>query len=211
MQASRQRPRPKSICPALWLCTLSLVIGDPGGAFGVDPDRFLAGQLLVATTDMRDPRFSESVIYIVKHDATGAMGLVISKPIAKAPLDDLLKGLGAKPLGAKQEVIIHYGGPVAPRQGFLLHSDEFVLDRTIKIADGIAMTSDIKVLQAMARGHGPRQVLFMLGYAGWAPGQLEWELEMNSWFVIPGEKKLIFGTDAEKKWRLAVDKRQIPS
>lgn len=213
MSKVRHYYRHASIYRALWFCALSLIvapIADRHHALGSEPGRFLVGELLVATPEMKDPRFAESVIYMVKHDHTGAMGLVISKPVAKAPLDELLIGLGFKPLGTKREIVIHYGGPVAPRRGFLLHTDDYLSESTKKIARGIAVTTDINLLETMARGEGPRQVLFMLGYAGWAPGQLEGELKMNSWFAIPGEKALIFDSDAGKKWRRALDKRQVP-
>lgn len=171
---------------------------------------FLAGQLLVATPEMKDPRFVETVIYMVKHNAEGALGLVINRPLAKGPIEDLLKGFNVDSKGAKGEIVIHYGGPVNPRQGFVLHSDDILLENSIQVKDGIAMTSDAKLIQAMARGKGPKQSLFVLGYAGWAPGQLEAELKANSWFVVAADKALIFGKDAEKKWRQALDKRQIP-
>jgi len=173
-------------------------------------DRFLAGQLLVATPEMKDPRFAESVIYMVKHENDGAMGLVINKPMTKVSVDELLNSFGLEAKKSKREIVVHYGGPVGSRQGFLLHSDDSVLDTSTKVTNGIAMTADIKLLEMIARGKGPRRSLFMLGYAGWGPGQLESELKANSWFVIRGEVPLIFGNDADKKWRQALDRRQIP-
>ena len=175
-----------------------------------DQDRFIPGQLLVATAEMKDPRFAEAVIYMVKHDAKGAFGLVVNRPIAKGPFEDLLKGFGTEIEGAKGEVVIHYGGPVSAGQGFMLHSDDVVTENSIKLPNGLAMTADIKMIEAMARGKGPRQSLVMLGYAGWGPGQLEMELTANSWFVTRGDKSLIFDKDAEKKWQQAMDRRQIP-
>jgi putative transcriptional regulator len=171
---------------------------------------FTAGQLLVATPEMKDPRFAEAVIYMVKHDADGAFGLVINRPMAKGPFEDLLKGFGAEIEGAQGEVLIHYGGPVSMQQGFVLHSDDIMIESSMKVVNGIAMTADVKMIEALARGKGPRQSLVMLGYAGWAPGQLEMELKADAWFVIPGDKSLVFGKDADKKWREAMDKRQIP-
>jgi putative transcriptional regulator len=175
-----------------------------------DQDRFITGQLLVATPEMKDSRFAETVIYMVKHDADGAFGLVINRPMAKGPFEDLLKGFGTEINDAKGEVLIHYGGPVSMQQGFVLHSDDIMIESSMKVANGIAMTADVKMIEAMARGKGPKQSLVMLGYTGWAPGQLEMELRANSWFVTPGDKSLIFGKDAEKKWQQAMDKRQIP-
>jgi putative transcriptional regulator len=169
------------------------------------------GKLLVASDEMKDPRFSESVIYLVKHDSEGTLGLIINRPMAKGPIDDLLKGFGAGATGSQLEITIHYGGPVSSRQGFLLHSDDKTLDSSLKSSGGIAMTSDIGLIRAIALGAGPQQFIFTLGYAGWAPGQLEAELKANSWFVVAPDKALIFGKDAAEKWRRAMDKRQIRS
>jgi putative transcriptional regulator len=171
---------------------------------------YLTGQLLVATPEMRDPRFVETVIYMVKHSAEGAFGLIINRPLATGPVEDLLKGFGMDSSGAKGEIIVHYGGPVSPRAGFVLHSDDVLLEESAKVANGIAMTSDPKLIEAMAQGKGPRQSLFILGYAGWAPGQLEGELLAGSWFVVSGDKAFIFGKEADRKWRQAMDKRKIP-
>lgn len=174
-------------------------------------DRFFTGSLLVATSEIRDPRFAETVIYLVKHDASGAFGLVINKPMGKVSYQELLKGFGTDSASGKGDVVLHYGGPVGANEGFVLHSDETTLDSSTKVKDGIAMTADARMVQAMSQNKGARQALFMFGYTGWAPGQLEGELRANSWFIIPGDKNLIFGKDAEKKWRQANDRRQIPS
>jgi putative transcriptional regulator len=176
----------------------------------VEPTPAAAGTLLVATESMQDPRFVEAVIYLVKHDAEGTLGLVLNKPVAKASVNDLLEGFGSSVRGAERNITVHYGGPVSTRQGFFLHSDEITFEGTIKNFNGIAMTSDTRLVEAIAFGKGPRQFLMTLGYAGWAPGQLESELLANSWVIVPSDSGLVFGTDAEKKWRRAMDKRQIP-
>jgi len=203
--ASRFRP---------WrIAILCLIFGALGSGYSVraaELKAFLTGKLLVATPEIQDPRFAESVIYMVKHDAEGAMGLIINKPITKGQIDDLLKSSGRKTQGSQKNIVIHYGGPVGQHQGFVLHTDDYSIDSTTKVSNGIAMTADVKMLEALAGGKGPRQSLFILGYAGWAPGQLEAELKTNSWFILPGDKALIFGADADKKWRQAMDKRQIP-
>ncbi|MGZ8467219.1 MAG: YqgE/AlgH family protein [Candidatus Binatia bacterium] len=197
----------------LWLAALLLVIDVANAGLSglaVPANRFLAGQLLVASSEMKDPRFAESIIYLVKHDDTGALGLVVNKPVAKVPFDELLKGFGIDTKGAKGEIVVHYGGPVDRYQGFVLHSDDWVLDSSTEVKDGVAMTADAKMVQALADGKGPRQALLIMGYAGWAAGQLEMELKANSWFAIGADKSLVFGNEPEKKWRRAMDKRQIP-
>jgi putative transcriptional regulator len=205
-RSTRSRLRIASTALAFWIGAFSA----PGVSRTVEPEPSLAGRLLVATPDMRDPRFVETIIYMVKHGAEGAMGIVINRPLAKGTIEDLLKGIGAESKGAKGEIVIHYGGPVSPEAGFLLHSDDVLLDSSNRVKEGIAMTSDAKLIEALARGKGPRQWLFAFGYAGWAPGQLEGELKAKAWFVVSADKGLIFGRDAEKKWRQAIDKRQIP-
>lgn len=199
----------------VWTLTVLLVLSSVsplGGESTVaaESSDSLAGQLLVASPEMKDPRFVETVIYMVKHSAEGALGLVINRPLAKGPIEDLLKSFDAETKGVKGEIIIHYGGPVTPAAGFILHTDDVLLDDSTKIKDGIAVTSDAKLIAAIGRGKGPRQALVIMGYAGWAPGQLEAELKAEAWFVVPADKGLIFGKDAEKKWRQALDKRQVP-
>jgi putative transcriptional regulator len=171
--------------------------------------QFTAGQLLVATPEMRDPRFAEAVIYMVKHNTEGAMGLVINRPLAKGPVKDLLRGFGIADEDAKGEIIIHYGGPVNTNAGFVLHSDDVMLDDSESVNDGIAMTANAKLIEAIAHGKGPRQSLVVFGYAGWAPGQLEGELEAGAWHVVPADKTLVFGKEADKKWQQATDRRRI--
>lgn len=169
----------------------------------------MAGELLVASEAMKDPRFFESVIYLVKHDLDGTLGLIINRPLAHGPIDDLLKGFGAEATGSRSEITVHYGGPVSSRQGFLLHSDDKTVEGASQSPNGIALTSDIKMIQAIANGTGPQQFLFALGYAGWAPGQLEDELKASSWFLVAADKSLIFGKNTGEKWRRALDKRRI--
>ena len=159
---------------------------------------------------MADPRFAETVVYIVKHDAAGTLGLIINRPMTEGALADLLKGFGVNAENPQGDIVIHFGGPVSPRQGFLLHSNDVMLNESIRVDDDIAMTSDVKMIEAIAAGKGPRQYLFTLGYAGWAPGQLAGEIAAASWFTIPGDKALIFGKDADRKWRRAADRRRTP-
>lgn len=173
-------------------------------------ERSLAGQLLVATAEMKDPRFAESIIYLVKHSDQGAFGLIINKPITKGTFSEVLKGFGIQNQNVIGEIDVHYGGPVSRQQGFLLHSDEITLDSSTKMTDGFAVTADVEIVQMLALGTGPRQALLIMGYSGWGPGQLEMEIKANSWFTISADKSLVFGKDPEKKWRRAMDKRQIP-
>ena len=204
----------RSLPPRLWipLCGVPLLIlalVQPAHRLAAQQESDFAGQLLVATPEMKDPRFVESVIYIVQHNHEGTLGLVINRPLAQAPIEEMIKSSGGDGKDATKEITVHYGGPVSPRQGFVLHSDDFLLENSKKVKDGIAMTSDARIVAEISKGKGPRQFLLMIGYAGWAPGQLEDEIKAKSWFLIPADNEFIFAKEAEKKWQRAKDKRQI--
>ena len=169
----------------------------------------LAGQLLVARTELQDPRFVRSVIYIVHHDAGGAMGLILNRPIGEASLSELLERAGVEGTGVNGEIRVHFGGPVEPGRGFVLHTADYKVEGTQVVKDGIAMTARPEILRAMGTGTGPRQSLFTLGYAGWAPGQLEAELKAGSWEIVPADKTLVFDENAETKWERAMARRTI--
>ncbi|HEY3305153.1 MAG TPA: YqgE/AlgH family protein, partial [Candidatus Binatia bacterium] len=172
------------------LCVLALAVllgfvgvGRNPPAAVAEEEQYLIGQFLVATREMADPRFAESVIYMIRHDRTGAMGLVINRPVAEGPLSDLLKALGQKGEGAVETVRIHLGGPVESERLFILHSNDYAASATMFVGNGLGVSGDDDILQAIERGKGPRQKLFIFGYAGWAPGQLEQEIKNGAWFT----------------------------
>ena len=172
----------------------------------------LAGQFLVATDTLRDPRFARTVIYMVRHDASGAMGLVVNRPVRDMPLAPLLRQFGLDDRGATGSVRAHYGGPVEIGQGFMLHSAEYATQGTERVAGDIALTPTPGVLSALgdlARGAGPRKSLFAVGYAGWAPGQLEGEIERGAWITVPADEALLFDEDPARKWDRAMARRRI--
>jgi len=172
-------------------------------------DPSLVGQFLVATDEMPDARFSRTVIYMVRHDAAGALGLVVNRPLGDMPLADVLARFGVTDRDARGEIRVHYGGPVDPGRGFVLHTSDYVGPGSRLIADGIAVTTDVEILTAMAHGGGPRRSLFALGYAGWAPGQLEREIRRGGWVSVAADAALLFDRDHERKWERAMARRRI--
>jgi putative transcriptional regulator len=167
----------------------------------------LAGQLLVAAPSMGDPRFYQTVIMLVRHDRTGAMGIVVNRPLQERPLAALLEALGERADGATGNVRIFAGGPVQPELGFVLHSAEYRRADTMEIDGHVAMTSSREILRDIAANRGPKQSLVAFGYAGWAPGQLEGELMQGVWFTASADAKLIFEEERERVWENAVTRR----
>jgi len=169
----------------------------------------LAGQLLVARPELRDPRFSRTVVYIVHHDTGGAMGLILNRPIGEASLSELLEQAGVEGKSVNGKIRVHFGGPVEAPRGFVLHTADYKIDGTQMVKDAIAVTARPDILRAIGTGTGPRESFFALGYAGWASGQIEGEIKTGSWEIVPADKALVFDEDYETKWERAMARRTI--
>jgi putative transcriptional regulator len=177
-------------------------------------DGFLDGHLLMAMPSMSDKRFARSVVYICAHSADGAMGIIVNKLATDVSFRDLLVQLEI--VQARNEprmhhgvdqVRVHRGGPVETGRGFVLHSSDFFLDNaSLPIADGICLTATLEILRAIAEGQGPDSAILALGYAGWAPGQLEFEIQSNGWLHSPADSAILFDDDVDTKYERALAK-----
>ena len=175
---------------------------------------YLDGQMLIAMPAMMDERFSRSLIYVCAHSSEGAMGIVVNHPAPNIDFSDLLVKLDVIPakdvirLPPQADVVkVMRGGPVETERGFVLHSaDYFVENSTLPIDDGICLTATVDILKAIARGSGPASAILALGYAGWAPGQLETEIQGNGWLHCTADSELIFGSDVGGKYDRALRK-----
>ncbi len=165
---------------------------------------YLEGQLLVAMPMMSDPRFVRSVIYLCEHSDDGAIGLVVNKTFESLSFSELLKQLSIEAESIDERIQVHFGGPVEAARGFVLHSTDYTHEATMQVDESFALTTTIDVLKAMAEGRGPRRSLLALGYAGWAPGQLDSEIQSNGWLTVPADEELVFGDDQCCKWELAI-------
>src|SRR5499426_4303554 len=169
---------------------------------------YLDGQMLIAMPSMRDERFTRSVIYVCAHSSEGAMGIVVNQPAANISFADLLVQLdvvGAADLielpTSAGGVKVLKGGPVETSRGFVLHSSDFFIENsTLPIDEGICLTATLDILKAIARGSGPQSAVLALGYAGWAPGQLETEITENGWLDCDADRDLVFGSDTDAKY-----------
>src|SRR5262249_24752055 len=158
----------------------------------------LVGQLLVASPSMGDPRFYQTVIVLVWHENSGAMGIVVNRPLKERLVAALLEALGEKADGAAGNVRLFAGGPVEPDRGFVVHSAGYRRADTMAIDAQLAMTASREILRDIAVHRGPKQSLVAFGYAGWGPGQPEGELAQRVWFTTPADAKIIFEEDRER-------------
>lgn len=174
----------------------------------------LDGQILIAMPGMSDPRFDHSVVYMCVHSKSGAMGIILNKVMPLMNFGDLVSRLDIIPetggFHIPEEIMgmaVQFGGPVEPGRGFVLHtSDYFSADSSLPVTDRIALTATLDILRAMAKGEGPRRAMLALGYSGWAPGQLEDEMQRNGWLHCTADDDLLFGAANEDKYNRALRK-----
>lgn len=168
----------------------------------------LAHHFLIAMPNMADPNFSRTLTYICEHNSDGALGVIVNRP-TEMSLGELFERVDVdleegEPQQRFARLPVHYGGPVQPDRGFVLHRPAGTWQSTLIVNSEMALTSSRDILQSMGTHAEPAQVLVTLGYAGWTAGQLEWELAQNAWLTVAAEPAVIFGMPAEERLAAAM-------
>ena len=166
---------------------------------------YLAGRLLLASPNMTDERFRQSVVLLCQHNANGAMGIVLNKPLPNMQVAELIKQFDLETDSVTGAEPIYFGGPVESIRGFVLHTDEYVSPETQSILPHVNLTATIDVVRHIAGNTGPRKRLMALGYASWEGGQLERELEENAWVVAEGSEAVLFDVPVEARWHFGYE------
>ncbi len=163
----------------------------------------LTNHFLIAMPQLDDPNFARSVTYICVHNEDGAMGIVVNRPLDMA-LGEVLSQIdvtaGIAAIAARQ---VYLGGPVHTDRGFVLHRPPQAWQSSITVTPEVALCTSRDILEAIARGEGPRDALVALGYAGWSAGQLEAEIAQNAWLSGPADLDIVFKAPAEQRWQRA--------
>ena len=190
-----------------WLIAAAMVLlpqSVPQAALPTAPDvsgrTSLAGQLLVAAPQLREPHFAQTVILMAQHSHAGALGIVINRPVDERPIAALLQAFGVDSSGVSDRVRIFLGGPVNPDVGFVVHSAEYHRPDTLEIDGRVALSLGIDVLRDIGLGKGPNKSLVAFGYAGWAPQQLDDEVARGDWYTVSEDPALVFDDDRAKVW-----------
>jgi putative transcriptional regulator len=164
----------------------------------------LTGHFLIAMPSMADPHFAKSLTFICEHNEQGALGLVINRPLDMT-LQILFEQLGIERTERSLDALpVHFGGPVQTDRGFVLHQPIGQWQSTLPVNGSVGLTTSKDILEAVGRGEGPRHLLVTLGYAGWAPGQLEHELKQNAWLTVPAQTKILFSMPFESRLAAAM-------
>ena len=160
---------------------------------------FLTNQFLIAMPGMADPNFAQTVTLVCEHNAQGALGIVINRPLAMT-LGDVFAQLGVDATQSKVsgDPVLH-GGPVQTDRGFVLHSPGPLWDSTLPVSDWLHLTTSRDILDALAAGEGPGSAVIALGYAGWDQGQLEHEMSENTWLTMPASEHILFDLPPEER------------
>lgn len=195
----------RSLTIVLAVAAFSALFLAPAGGQPAPDSSSLKGRLLVAAKGLQDPRFARTVVLMVRHNAKGAFGLIVNRPAGDMRVADILKRHDENSKGINSKIAVYYGGPVRLDRGFVIHSSDYRDNTTIAVNEHASVTSSSDVLESIAKGKGPKSRVFMLGYAGWAPKQLEGELLRKSWVVVPFDENIVFDKQPEKKWRRALD------
>jgi len=170
-----------------------------------DPSTSLVGHLLIAMPTLVDPNFWRSVVLLGVHSREeGAFGLVVNRPL-NVELEDILQELGEEsPSRPLPEVL--GGGPVEPTHGFVMfeRGDFELEDGALQVDDRIVVSGSTEVLSDLVKGRIRSRYYLLLGYSGWAPGQLEREIEENSWLVAPLDRSILFDVPLDERWSAAL-------
>lgn len=173
-------------------------------------NNFLTGRLLIASPSMDDPRFEHSIILICTHDKDQALGIIINRKVPDMTLPKLLDDLGIENAVYVNSQPVLEGGPCQPERGFVIHSKDWHQVETLDINEKISMSVSKEILNSITEGTCPKRLIVALGYAGWGPGQLEAELEGNSWLICDASEEIVFSTkNLDNKWNCLLNKLGI--
>jgi len=172
---------------------------------------YFDGRLLVAPPKMRDYRFAKSVIYMWKHDVSGAAGIIVNKPLS-SPTFEAVCQEGELEYMSDISPKIHYGGPVMSNMVGVLHTLDFEIKSTNPVRDNLGFTLDRQAVEAIALGHPPANYFVTMGMSTWEPGQLEQEIaaepprrETEAWLVLNYDFELVFNSSAKDMWEIALN------
>ena len=166
----------------------------------------LVGKLLIAMPSLGDPNFRRSVVLLGAHSHDGgAFGLIVNRPI-DVDLSDVLDELGLETPPTELPQVLA-GGPVEPSHGFVLSEpgDYPVENDDLALPEGLTVSGSADTLAAFVGGKNLGRFQLILGYSGWYPGQLEIEIEENSWLVAPVTTSIIFDIPYDERWVAALN------
>ncbi len=186
----------------LFLSVVALLL--TAGDLGAQPIRPAKGKFLVARPDLLDPNFAHTVVLLFDYGEHGAAGVIVNRP-TEALLQDLLPETeGAGQVAGK----VYLGGPVLPQGVLVLMRAASAPEEARAVFDDVYVSADRDLLDRLAKDGGTFRVY--AGYAGWGPGQLDWEIRKGGWALVPADAEAVFGDDPMAVWRKMLRRATSP-
>ena len=152
---------------------------------------------------MPDLRFSETVVFVCRHDSKGALGLVLNRPAVRIKMSKLMKSLDVPSDGVTGDIQIRLGGPLETQAGFLMYTKKIKNEDGLCSSHGVTVSNNKDVLKALGSENSPEEIILFFGYAGWSPNQLESELARKDWLIVPADRSFLFAPDIKSLWNRA--------
>ncbi|MBK5294608.1 MAG: YqgE/AlgH family protein [Acidobacteriia bacterium] len=195
---------------AMLLTAVFLLGGVPGQtAIAQEPPgakELAPGVLLVASRELRDPNFRDSVVLLIHYDRSGAMGLIINRPV-KLRLEELLEEL-PEARGMKDPA--YEGGPVTPQGVWALFRSTAKPPKTVEVMPGVFLiSSERPMVEALKAGANANTFRIFVGYSGWGAGQLEREVDIGAWHIFRADADTVFSADPSTVWRKLIRRTEF--
>src|SRR5918994_3750836 len=160
-------------------------------------DPTLAPMLLLSMPQMLDPNFARTVVLLAEYGAHGAFGLVVNRQMSE-PAHEVLTP--EPPMDIQKDVHLYVGGPVEPNRAWVLTAHRELDGDALEIVDGVYLSASPDLIRHALQSSPDPQLRLVIGYAGWAAGQLDDELASSSWLMAPVQPDLLFDIPIEAMW-----------
>jgi putative transcriptional regulator len=164
-------------------------------------DSRLSPVLLVSMPQMLDPNFSKSVVLLAEYGTHGAFGLVVNR-MMNVPAHEVIKA--DPPMEIREDVHLYVGGPVEPNRAWVLTRHRELDGDALEVTDDVYLSAAPELIRHALRSAPTPELRLIVGYAGWAPGQLDEELAASAWLMAPVEPDLLFDVPVETMWETAI-------
>lgn len=164
-------------------------------------DPSLAPVLLVSMPQMLDPNFARTVVLLAEYGTHGAFGLVVNRQMDE-PAHEVIRP--EPPMDIQKEVHLYVGGPVEPNRAWVLTADRGVDRDALEVSDGVYLSASPDAIKRALQSSPDPRTRLVIGYAGWAPGQLDTELAASAWLMAPVQQDLVFDVPLEQMWETAI-------
>ena len=159
--------------------------------------------ILIAMPTLDDTYFEKSIILLCNYNAEGAFGLIMNRP-SSTKVEDLL----SPELNSKNtfNIPLLIGGPVEPDSFWAIHSSDISIEETTSISPKINLSSAKDIISSLAKGQKVHSYQFGIGYSGWGPGQLDREINEESWWLGPLDESILIDIEYEMRWEKTMER-----